>query len=73
LTLANLLEVLDGVMEMEGRMLVITTNYPEKLDKALIRPGRYAWLTPSTRFMKKCSIGDTRVLGRVEVSSPGHS
>ena len=39
LTLATLLEVLDGVMEMEGRMLVITTNYPEKLDKALIRPG----------------------------------
>ena len=27
LTLADLLEVLDGVMEMEGRMLVITTNY----------------------------------------------
>ena len=40
LTLATLLEVLDGVMEMEGRMLVITTNYPEKLDRALIRPGR---------------------------------
>ena len=40
LTLASLLEVLDGVMEMEGRMLIITTNYPEKLDKALIRPGR---------------------------------
>ena len=40
LTLANILEVMDGVMEMEGRMLIITTNYPEKLDKALIRPGR---------------------------------
>jgi len=40
LTLATLLEVLDGVMEMEGRMLIITTNYPERLDKALIRPGR---------------------------------
>jgi hypothetical protein len=40
LTLAGILEVLDGVMEMDGRMLVITTNYPEKLDKALIRPGR---------------------------------
>ena len=40
LTLAALLEVLDGVMEMEGRMLIISTNYPEKLDKALIRPGR---------------------------------
>jgi SpoVK/Ycf46/Vps4 family AAA+-type ATPase len=73
LTLANLLEVLDGVMEMEGRMLVITTNYPEKLDKALIRPGRFIWFTPSTRFMKKFSISDTRELGRVEVSSPGHS
>eukprot|EP00092_Neocalanus_flemingeri_P066206 GFUD01080626.1.p1 GENE.GFUD01080626.1~~GFUD01080626.1.p1 ORF type:complete len:534 (-),score=150.92 GFUD01080626.1:34-1635(-) len=40
LTLAALLEVLDGVMEMDGRMLIVTTNYPEKLDKALIRPGR---------------------------------
>ena len=40
LTLATLLEVLDGVMEMDGRMLIITTNYPEKLDRALIRPGR---------------------------------
>jgi len=40
LTLATLLEVLDGVMEMDGRMLVITTNSPERLDKALIRPGR---------------------------------
>ena len=40
LSLATLLEVLDGVMEMEGRMLVITTNYPERLDKALTRPGR---------------------------------
>ena len=27
-------------MEMHGRMLIITTNYPERLDKALIRPGR---------------------------------
>merc|ERR1712061_559163 len=40
LTLAGILEVLDGVMEMDGRMLVITTNYPERLDAALIRPGR---------------------------------
>ena len=40
LTLAGLLEVFDGVMEMPGRMMVITTNHPEKLDKALIRPGR---------------------------------
>ena len=40
LSMATLLEVLDGVMEMDGRMLIITTNYLEKLDKALVRPGR---------------------------------
>ena len=40
LTLADILETLDGVMEMDGRMLVITTNYPDKLDAALTRPGR---------------------------------
>lgn len=40
LTLADILETLDGVMEIDGRMLVITTNYPDKLDAALKRPGR---------------------------------
>jgi hypothetical protein len=40
LTLADLLEVFDGVMEMKGRIMVITTNHPEKLDPAIIRPGR---------------------------------
>ncbi|XP_014678925.1 PREDICTED: protein HYPER-SENSITIVITY-RELATED 4-like [Priapulus caudatus] len=40
LTLSSLLEVLDGVMETDGRMMVITTNYPERLDAALVRPGR---------------------------------
>ena len=40
LTMADVLETLDGVMEIDGRMLIITTNYPEKLDAALTRPGR---------------------------------
>jgi hypothetical protein len=40
LTLGFLLNLLDGVLEVPGRILVMTTNYPEKLDKALIRPGR---------------------------------
>jgi len=40
INLSNLLEVLDGILEMYGRILIITTNYPEKLDKALVRPGR---------------------------------
>ena len=40
LSLSDLLEAFDGVLEMKGRMMVITTNHLEKLDPALIRPGR---------------------------------
>lgn len=40
LTLSFLLNLLDGVLETPGRILVITTNYPDRLDAALIRPGR---------------------------------
>jgi hypothetical protein len=40
LTLSYLLNLIDGVLETPGRILIITTNYPERLDKALIRPGR---------------------------------
>lgn len=39
-TLAGLLNVLDGVVDSPGRIVVMTTNHPEKLDPALIRPGR---------------------------------
>lgn len=39
-TLSGLLNTLDGVASQEDRVLIITTNYAEKLDKALIRPGR---------------------------------
>ncbi len=38
--LATLLNVLDGTLEVPGRIIAITSNYPEKLDHALIRPGR---------------------------------
>ena len=37
LTLGDLLEVFDGVLEMKGRMMVVTTNHPERLDPALTR------------------------------------
>lgn len=40
LDLAGLLNVLDGVVDAPGRILVMTTNHPEKLDRALLRPGR---------------------------------
>ena len=40
LNLAGLLNVLDGVVDTPGRLLVMTSNHPEQLDPALIRPGR---------------------------------
>ena len=40
LNLAGILNTLDGVVDTPGRLLVMTSNHPEKLDPALIRPGR---------------------------------
>jgi len=51
LKLADLLEALDGVLEMNGRMLVMTTNHLEKLDPALVRPGR----VDSSLEFKRCN------------------
>ncbi|KAI8165918.1 putative mitochondrial chaperone BCS1-B [Colletotrichum sp. SAR 10_70] len=39
-TLSGLLNVLDGVGSQEGRIVIMTTNRPEQLDSALVRPGR---------------------------------
>ncbi|RXW23832.1 hypothetical protein EST38_g2028 [Candolleomyces aberdarensis] len=40
ITLAGLLNALDGIDAPEGRILFATTNYKESLDPALCRPGR---------------------------------
>ena len=40
LSLSGLLNVLDGVVDTPGRIVIMTTNHPESLDPALIRPGR---------------------------------
>ncbi|OLN86902.1 putative mitochondrial chaperone BCS1-A [Colletotrichum chlorophyti] len=40
ISLSGLLNAIDGVASQEGRILVMTTNKPESLDEALIRPGR---------------------------------
>lgn len=40
LNLSGLLNVLDGVVDTPGRIVIMTTNHPELLDPALIRPGR---------------------------------
>ena len=40
LDLSFLLNILDGVLEIPGRIVIMTSNYIEQLDRALIRPGR---------------------------------
>jgi hypothetical protein len=40
LTLSTVLNILDGVLEQPGRIIIMTSNHPEKLDHALLRPGR---------------------------------
>jgi len=39
-TLSGLLNAIDGVIAPQGRILIMTTNHADKLDPALIRPGR---------------------------------
>ncbi|KAE8334492.1 hypothetical protein BDV24DRAFT_172530 [Aspergillus arachidicola] len=40
ITLAAVLNVIDGVCAQEGRILIMTTNHIDQLDPALLRPGR---------------------------------
>ena len=40
LSLMEILTILDGTIEIPGRIIIMTSNHPEILDKALIRPGR---------------------------------
>jgi chaperone BCS1 len=40
LSFSGLLNAIDGVVSQEGRIFIMTTNHIEKLDPALIRPGR---------------------------------
>lgn len=51
LDLSFLLNLLDGTLEANGRILVITTNFPERIDRALIRPGRVDMIVN----FKKCN------------------
>jgi SpoVK/Ycf46/Vps4 family AAA+-type ATPase len=40
LTLSFILNILDGLDENDGRILIVTSNYFDQIDKALVRPGR---------------------------------
>jgi hypothetical protein len=50
--LSFILNLLDGTLEANGRILAITTNFPERIDRALIRPGRIDMIIN----FKKCNL-----------------
>ena len=49
--LSFLLNLLDGTLEANGRIIAFSSNYPERIDKALIRPGRVDMIV----HFKNCS------------------
>ena len=49
--LSFLLNLLDGTLEANGRSIAFSSNYPERIDKALIRPGRVDMIV----HFKRCS------------------
>ncbi len=58
--LSFLLNLLDGTLEANGRILIITTNFPERIDRALIRPGRIDMIVK----FKRCSTEIVREMAR---------
>lgn len=49
--LSFLLNLLDGTLEASGRIIAISSNHPERIDRALIRPGRIDMIVN----FKKCN------------------
>jgi len=69
--LSFLLNILDGTLESSGRMLVITSNFPERIDRALIRPGRIDMIVK----FGKCSTDVLKqmITGFYDIPLPDHS
>jgi chaperone BCS1 len=59
--LSDILNAMDGLISIEKRVIIFTTNHIEKLDKALIRPGRIDCLEEINyisyaQFVRFCTI-----------------
>jgi chaperone BCS1 len=59
--LSDVLNAMDGLVSIDKRVIIFTTNHLEKLDRALIRPGRIDCLEmidylSYTQFLRFCHI-----------------
>ena len=53
LNLSCFLQLFDGIIELHGVMIILTTNYPEKIDSALLRPGRIDFIHEFKKSSRK--------------------
>ncbi|RFU24817.1 hypothetical protein B7463_g11525, partial [Scytalidium lignicola] len=64
ISFSGLINVLDGVSSVEGRVLVMTTNYLDRLDEALVRAGRIDYkveFTNATQFTLRENVNVAKV------------
>ena len=54
--LSEILNTIDGFCGVDGRILIATTNHIEKLDPALLRPGRFDIKLEMTHLTKETLI-----------------
>lgn len=54
--LGDVLTILDGVLEVPQRIILMTTNHPDKLDPAILRPGRMDIVIE----FKNCSVSQLK-------------
>ena len=66
LDLGYLLRKLDGLESGNGRIIIATTNHPEKIDPALLRPGRFGLQLHLTRCTQKMLAEMIQMIYRVE-------
>ena len=52
ISLGQILELLDGIVESKDRICIFTTNHLEKIDKALLRPGRIDMIVEFKKLRK---------------------
>ena len=69
LDLSFLLNILDGVLEIPGRIVIMTSNYIEQLDRALIRPGRIDIIADFKKCMNHTLIEMMEFFFDIELTS----
>jgi ATP-dependent Zn protease len=68
-TLSGLLNELDGIGNSHGMIKIMTTNFKEKLDSALIRPGRMDFMFELKRASKEQIIQTIKLHSDIDTSN----